>query len=120
MSAKLRSPSTTNYDFASGAVFPTEQIKEIIAAAHRQDVPVLVVTGEASYHAAYDHCTVAYLKQAGVRVEHLRLEELQVRGNGHMMMLELNNLEIASMLDAWVSQALAAPKGEGSLGSTPV
>ena len=74
---------------------------------HLQDVPVLVVTAEASYHAAYDHCTVAYLAQAGVPVEHLRLEDRGVHGNGHMMMLELNNLEIAALLDAWMSRTLA-------------
>jgi pimeloyl-ACP methyl ester carboxylesterase len=31
-----------------------------------KDIPVLVVTAEASYHASYDHCTVKYLRQAGV------------------------------------------------------
>lgn len=31
-------------------------------------VPVVVVTGEASYHAAYDHLTVGYLREAEVQV----------------------------------------------------
>ena len=66
------------------------------------NVPVLVATGEASYHAAYDHCTVAYLVQAGVQVEHMRLADHGVHGNGHMMMLELNSLEIAALLNAWL------------------
>ena len=83
-------------------------------------VPVLVVTAEASYHAAYDHCTVAYLAQAGVPVEHLRLEDQGVHGNGHMMMLELNNAEIAAMLDAWMERTLAGPPPQPSLGRTPV
>ena len=74
--------------------------------AHLREVPVLVVTGEASYHAAYDHCTVAYLVQAGVTVEHLRLADHDIRGNGHMMMLELNNLEIAALLNAWLARTL--------------
>ncbi len=85
--------------------------------AHLKDIPVLVVTGEASYHAAYDHCTVAYLAQAGVRVEHLRLEAHGVHGNGHMMMMELNSAEIAALLESWMDRTLAA---QPSPGSTPV
>jgi hypothetical protein len=46
-------------------------------------VPILVDTGEASYHAAYDHCTVAFLRQAGVQVEHLELGKAGLHGNGH-------------------------------------
>ena len=71
------------------------------------DVPVLVVTGEASYHAGYDHCTVAYLAQAGVQVEHMQLLDHDVRGNGHMMMMELNNLQIAELINAWLVSATA-------------
>ena len=28
-------------------------------------IPIMIVTAEASYHAAYDHCTSEYLKQVG-------------------------------------------------------
>lgn len=65
-------------------------------------VPVLVVTGEASYHAGYDHCTVGYLRQAGVDVTHVPLGEHGVHGNGHLMMLELNNQEVAAVLHQWL------------------
>ncbi|KIY00453.1 uncharacterized protein Z520_04138 [Fonsecaea multimorphosa CBS 102226] len=67
-----------------------------------QHVPVLVEVGEASYHAPYDHATVAYLRQAGVQCDFIRLEDLGIRGNGHMQMLELNNLDIARVLDDWI------------------
>jgi hypothetical protein len=66
-------------------------------------IPVLVATTEASYHAMYDHCTARYLARAGVRTEFVRLADKGIRGNGHMMMLEKNSLEIASFLDAWLS-----------------
>ena len=62
-------------------------------------VPVVVVTGEASFRATYDHCTVKFLKQAGVRASHVRLGERGIHGNGHMMMLEENNLRIARLLE---------------------
>lgn len=67
-------------------------------------LPILIVTSEASYHAGFDHCTHAYLEQAGVRNEFWRLEQHGIFGNGHMMMLERNNLEIASKLAQWISQ----------------
>ena len=67
-----------------------------------REVPVLVVQGEASYHAPYDHCTVAYLRQAGVEVEFVRLADRGITGNGHMLMIEKNNREIAAVVDAWV------------------
>jgi hypothetical protein len=44
------------------------------------NIPVLVMTSEASYHAVYDYCTVAYLKQAGVSVEWLNLPEVGIHG----------------------------------------
>jgi hypothetical protein len=59
---------------------------------------------EASYHAPYDHCTAAYLKQAGVPVTFLRLEEKGIKGNGHMVMYEKNNLEIAALLIDWAKK----------------
>ncbi|OAP58281.1 hypothetical protein AYL99_07371 [Fonsecaea erecta] len=69
---------------------------------HLQHIPVLVEVGEASYHAPYDHATVAFLRQAGVECDFIRLEERGIRGNGHMQMLELNNLDIARVLEEWI------------------
>jgi len=65
---------------------------------------VLFVTAEASYHAVYDHCTVAFLRQAGVEVEVLELGEAGIHGNGHFMFLELNNIMIAEMVSAWLDR----------------
>jgi pimeloyl-ACP methyl ester carboxylesterase len=69
-------------------------------------VPVMVLTAEASYHAAYDHCTAAYLVQAGVPTTFVRLADVGIRGNGHMMMLERNSDEIAVVIDDWLTTAL--------------
>jgi len=67
-------------------------------------VPIMLVTAEASYHAAYDHCTARYLAEAGVRVDFVRLGDHGIRGNGHMMMLEENSIEIARLVDDWLSK----------------
>ena len=48
------------------------------------NIPVLLVTAEASYHSVYDHCTVKYLSQAGVKVTAMPLADHGVHGNGHM------------------------------------
>jgi pimeloyl-ACP methyl ester carboxylesterase len=69
-------------------------------------IPILIVVSEASYHAPYDHCTSEYLKQAGVANDFVRLADLRIHGNGHMMMLEKNNLEIAAFLDRWARERI--------------
>ncbi len=67
-------------------------------------IPILIVTAEASYHAPYDHCTSLFLKQAGVEHDFVRLADAGLRGNGHMMMLEKNNLEIAAYFRQWLER----------------
>ncbi|MFM9928374.1 alpha/beta hydrolase [Variovorax sp. H27-G14] len=78
---------------------PARQLVNLI------DIPVLIVTAEASYHAVLDHHTVGYMRQAGVGVDHLCLADVNIRGNGHMMMVEMNNLEIAGLIDQWVMES---------------
>lgn len=70
--------------------------------------PILVVTSEASYHAAYDHCTVKYLRQAGVQPTWIKLADAGIHGNGHMMMLEKNNMDIADVMSRWLAKARPA------------
>jgi pimeloyl-ACP methyl ester carboxylesterase len=74
-----------------------------------QSIPVLVVTSEASYHASYDHCTVKYLRQAGVSgMAVMSLPAHNIHGNGHMMMLEKNSDEIAAAMMGWLNETFAA------------
>lgn len=67
-------------------------------------IPELVVTGEASFHAPYDYCTVKYLKQAGVDVEFVDLGMEGIHGNGHMFFMEKNNIEIAERVYQWLER----------------
>jgi pimeloyl-ACP methyl ester carboxylesterase len=71
-------------------------------------MPMLIVNGEASFHAPFEHCTVKYLEQAGVRPTWIDLGKAGVHGNGHMMMLEKNNLEVAAVIEKWAAKALPA------------
>jgi pimeloyl-ACP methyl ester carboxylesterase len=71
-----------------------------------QRVAILIIHGEASYHAPYDHCTSKYLTQAGVQHTFIHLSDQGVHGNGHMMMLEKNNLDIAAVMARWLEQTV--------------
>jgi pimeloyl-ACP methyl ester carboxylesterase len=71
-------------------------------------MPMLIVNGEASFHAPFEHCTVKYLEQAGVHPTWIDLGKAGVHGNGHMMMLEKNNLEVAAIIEKWAAKALPA------------
>ena len=66
-----------------------------------QRMPHLLVVGEASAASSTNHCVSAYLTQAGVRNQWVNLGDVGIHGNGHMMMLEKNNLEIAALLHEW-------------------
>jgi len=66
-------------------------------------VPILVLTSEASYHTTYDHCTVKYLEQVGLHPTWIKLADVGIHGNGHMMMLEKNNFEIANVMSRWLA-----------------
>jgi pimeloyl-ACP methyl ester carboxylesterase len=69
-----------------------------------KNIPVLLETAEASYHAVYDDCTYYFLKQAGVPVEHLKLADAGIHGNGHLHFMEKNSDQIAAVLDAWIKK----------------
>jgi pimeloyl-ACP methyl ester carboxylesterase len=79
---------------------PAHQLKNL------RNIPVVIISSEASYHAPYDHCTAQYLEQAGVKNEHIRLAGRGIHGNGHMMMLEKNNLQIAAVIADWLGKTL--------------
>jgi pimeloyl-ACP methyl ester carboxylesterase len=73
-------------------------------------MPIAVVMSEASYHAPYDHCTVKFLQQAGVKPDFIKLAELGIKGNSHVMMQEKNNKEIAAVIYGWLEKSVAAAK----------
>lgn len=55
----------------------------------------------------YDDCSVEFLRGAGVRVDHVRLPDVGIHGNGHMMFMEMNNLQIADqVVKKWLIKVL--------------
>jgi pimeloyl-ACP methyl ester carboxylesterase len=68
------------------------------------DVPVLVVSGGASYHAAYDQCTVQFLRDSAVPVTAMRLGDMGIEGNTHGLIVETNNDVIADRIAGWLAE----------------
>src|SRR5690348_718110 len=67
-------------------------------------IPVLNVSGEASYHRPYAHCIAKWLNQAGVKTTFVNLEDAGLAGNGHQMMSERNSSGIAKYLQSWIEK----------------
>ena len=67
-------------------------------------IPILILTGSASYHMPYDYLISEFLRQSGVENTHLCLGDEGIVGNGHMMMLEKNNQEIVSLINKWLDE----------------
>ena len=65
-------------------------------------IPIAIVTADASPAAATDPGLVSTLRGAGAAVEHIRLAEHGVRGNGPMVMMEKNNREGLQPVLAWL------------------
>jgi hypothetical protein len=72
--------------------------------AHWRNIRVLMASANATYHRVYDPCIPKFLKQAGVQVEFHRLEDVGIRGNSHVMMLEKNSDEIIKWIMTWLQK----------------
>jgi pimeloyl-ACP methyl ester carboxylesterase len=83
-----------------------EPARKLVAVGDR---PVLYLATEASFYAPYSHCTVGYLKQAGVNVDFVKLADIGIHGNGHMMMMEKNSDTIAQVILDWIDRNVPAP-----------
>lgn len=90
----------------------------LLAATAAAQAPPLVIARQgyffvggkycdASDGPAYDHCTVAYLRQARVAtVRDVRLADIGIKGNGHILMLEKNNLDVAAVAEKWLHESV--------------
>jgi len=82
-----------------------EPARRLVAVGDR---PIIYLAAEASFYAPYNHCTVGYLRQAGVDVSFVKLADIGLRGNGHMMMMEKNSDAIAQVIVEWVDKNVPA------------
>ena len=69
-----------------------------------KNTKVVFVTADSSFASPGNPGGVAFLKQAGVQAEEIRLGALGIKGNGHMMMAEKNNREVLQPLIDWMNK----------------
>jgi pimeloyl-ACP methyl ester carboxylesterase len=82
----------------------TLQMAPVHKLVNFQNLPVLDITGDGGYHRPGDACPPKWINQAGGHVDFVRLEDVGIKGNGHMMMLEKNSDAIIKFIDDWVNK----------------
>ncbi len=78
------------------------------------NIPVAIVTAEASPSTTTDPGIATSLRQAGLRVEHIRLAERGIRGNGPMVMMERNSREALQPVLDWMRDGVEASVTKGA------
>ena len=71
--------------------------------------PTLVIFGDnlnGSWLNAYSNCQqyAAAIKAAGGDITFVHLPDIGIRGNSHMMMIDMNNLQVADVITDWVAK----------------
>ena len=69
-----------------------------------KNIPTLQMSAEASFGAPTAHCNALFVKSAGVPVDFIKLGDIGIHGNGHFLMLEKNNLEVAGVIADWLNK----------------
>ena len=67
-----------------------------------QNVRILSISAEGTYHRVFDVCIPKWLNQAGVKDEFVRLEDVGIHGNMHEMFLDKNSDEVIKFIDDWL------------------
>lgn len=89
---------------APGGLSAVQNMSAFTQSRRRRPSSAVAVDGEQELlagHAPYDHCTVKYLQQAGLKPAWISLADLGIHGNSHVMMQEKNNEEIAGVIYGW-------------------
>jgi pimeloyl-ACP methyl ester carboxylesterase len=81
-----------------------EQKEPLHTLVNFKNIPTLQMSAEASFGAPMAHCNFKFLKSAGVPVDFIKLGDIGIHGNGHFVMLEKNNLEIAAVIADWLDK----------------
>jgi pimeloyl-ACP methyl ester carboxylesterase len=112
-------PSPMKYDppFASPAdikvhLEPSERLGDEVGCylqdqpVHKlvgyQNMPILSLSAEGTYHRVFDVCIPKWLNQAGAKDDFVRLEDVGIRGNMHEMFLDRNSDEVVKFIDGWL------------------
>ena len=67
-----------------------------------QNIHILSISAEGTYHRVFDVCIPKWLNQAGVKDEFVRLEDVGIHGNMHEMFLDRNSDVVIKFIDDWL------------------
>jgi pimeloyl-ACP methyl ester carboxylesterase len=67
-----------------------------------QNIRILSISAEGTYHRVFDACIPKWFNQAGVKDEFVRLEDVGIHGNMHEMFLDRNSDEVIKFIDDWI------------------
>jgi pimeloyl-ACP methyl ester carboxylesterase len=68
-------------------------------------IAVVIGTDDPDHPVEMDKPIVDWLNQNGAKAELIMLGDRGIKGNGHMMMLEVNSNQIAELLIGWLENA---------------
>ncbi len=83
-------------DLFAPAAQVSERLKKLSAA------PMAVVTAEASPASGTDPDIVDSLTKAGCTVDHIKLADRGIHGNGPLVMMEKNHVEVLQQVTSWI------------------
>jgi pimeloyl-ACP methyl ester carboxylesterase len=67
-----------------------------------ENIRVLSISAEGTYHRVFDACIPKWLNQAGVKDDFIRMEDVGIHGNMHEMFLDKNSDEVIKFIDDWI------------------
>lgn len=71
-----------------------------------ENMRILSLSAEGTYHRVFDVCIPKWLNQAGAKDDFVRLEDVSIHGNMHEMFLDRNSDEIIKFIDGWLNKNL--------------
>lgn len=71
-----------------------------------ENMRILSISAEGTYHRVFDVCIPKWLNQAGAKDDFVRLEDVGIHGNMHEMFLDRNSDEVIRFIDGWLNKNL--------------
>ena len=69
-----------------------------------ENMPILSISAEGTYHRVFDVCIPKWLNQAGAKDDFVRLEDVGIHGNMHEMFLDRNSQDVIKFTDGWLNK----------------
>ena len=69
-----------------------------------QNMRILSISAEGTYHRVFDACIPKWLNQAGAKDDFIRLEDVGIHGNMHEMFLDRNSQQVIRFIEGWVGK----------------